>query len=459
MTKPHYRRTADGAIYQMADGYRNMVANLGTERDKAAWGGYAIRVLDPASLVSAYRSAWLPRKIVDIPALDATRKWRAWQAEAAQITAIEAEEKRLNLREKVKEALTVARLFGGSVIYMSAGEGDVSQPLDPASVGRGGIRHLTVLSPQQITPGEVERDPDSTQFGMPSHYRLGSLEVHPSRLTVFSGAYVPDAWQYGRGWGDSVLQSTMDAIQQADATAANIASLVFEAKIDVIHIPRLMEIVRDQNGEADVATRLMLGARAKGINGTLILDGGADGEGGEKYDQKSANFSTLPELLLTFFQQVSGAADIPMTRLFGRSAAGLSATGDGDERTYYDSIQALQDLELQPAMAMLDECILRSALGSRPDDVFYRWNPLRQVSETERANIFKTTADAARALAGSAAGPILPVEALSDSLVNELVEQGVLPGLEGKIEEYGSLAEQEPSEPEIIAAIGEPEGV
>src|SRR5690606_9683110 len=42
--------------------------------------------------------------------------------------------------------------------------------------------------------------------------------------------------------------------------------------------------------------------------------------------------------------------------------------------------------------------------------------------------------------------------ALSDALVNELVEQGVLPGLETAIEGYGTLAEQEEDEEEIAAA-------
>ena len=53
---------------------------------------------------------------VDIPALDATRRWRAWQADKAQIEKIEAEEVRLDLRAKVKQAMTRARLFGGAAM-------------------------------------------------------------------------------------------------------------------------------------------------------------------------------------------------------------------------------------------------------------------------------------------------------------------------------------------------------
>lgn len=101
-----------------------------------------------------------------------------------------------------------------------------------------------------------------------------------------------------------------------------------------------------------------------------------------------------------------------------------------------------QDNDISPAMGMLDDLIITQALGSRPPEIHYQWAPLRQQSETERADIFVKTANAARALAGTAAGEIIPLDALSDAVVNELTEQGVLPGLEKAIKEYGTLSEQ-----------------
>ncbi|WP_238174948.1 anti-CBASS protein Acb1 family protein, partial [Pseudomonas aeruginosa] len=80
----------------LTDKLVNFVANLGTERDKAAGSFYAPVVLTDEQLHNAYRGAWFPRKVVDIPAKDATRRWRAWQASKAQIEKIEAEEKRLH---------------------------------------------------------------------------------------------------------------------------------------------------------------------------------------------------------------------------------------------------------------------------------------------------------------------------------------------------------------------------
>ena len=88
-------------------------------------------MLSEQELSNAYRGAWLPRKIIDIPPLDATRRWRGWQASKEQIEKLEAEEKRLDVRRKVKQAMTRARLFGGAAIYIGTGDRDTSLPLDP----------------------------------------------------------------------------------------------------------------------------------------------------------------------------------------------------------------------------------------------------------------------------------------------------------------------------------------
>lgn len=445
---------------EVNDGLRNLVSNLGTSRDKAFSSDYVASEIDAAQLQAMYRGAWLPRKIVDIPARDAVRNWRAWQANADQITAIEAEETRLGVIRKVMQALINARLYGGAGIYIAVGQGDVQEPLRPESIGRGGVRSITVLNRSQLAAAELDYDLEGGRYGLPLAYRISSSDtgvqtVHHSRVIPLIGSEVPWVGYNPSGWGDSVLMSTLNAIRDSDATSGNVASLVFEAKVDVLHIPRLMETLRE-GGEDVVLKRLQAGAVGKGINGTLVLDGGEGGEGPrEEYEQKSLNFSGLPDVMMTFFQQVSGAADIPMTRLFGRSAAGMNATGEGDERNYFDMIQSHQKLELGPAMAVFDECLIRSALGSRPADIHYTWNDLKQTSDRERADVLKTVADSARALAGNGgtSAEIIPVEVLGKAVANRLVEDGVLPGLEDAMEEFEAAEPSTDPDPDDIDAL------
>jgi phage-related protein (TIGR01555 family) len=135
MEKPKRRPRA-----AMNDSLTNVVANLGTARDKAAWSTYEAQTLSAQALLNAYRGAWLPRKIVDIPALDSCRNWRDWQAQKPEIDRLEAEERRLALKQKVLAARTAARLYGGAALLIVTGETDYTKPLRPETVKQGGLR-------------------------------------------------------------------------------------------------------------------------------------------------------------------------------------------------------------------------------------------------------------------------------------------------------------------------------
>lgn len=440
MTKPKFRRLADGSTMLMHDGFQNVVANLGTPRDKAFAGGYYTRVYSSAELLSAYRSSWLPRKIVDIVPTDATRRWRGWQAKKDQITAIEAEEKRLGLVGKTRDALISARLYGGAVIYISTGESDVSKPLDPARIKKGGIKHLTVIGRDYISTGQTSTDPNSPQFGKPEWYEVGGERIHPSRLSVFTGAKLPAGSNLVEPWGDSVLMSMFDAIKQADSTAANIASMTYEAIVDVLRIPNLMEMLKQEGGDAKLMKYLTTLATAKGNNGMLILDGGGTVQGSDKrdvgteYDRKPITFGGLGDIWDRAMQAVAGAADIQMTRLFGMAPAGLNSTGEGDAQNHAVMINGVQSLDIEPVISVLDECLIRSALGNRPEEIHYNWRPIYEPSDLEKSAHGKAITEIIERL--GVTGLFLE-ELLAEAGANAMIETGSLPGLEAAIDKYG----------------------
>lgn len=446
-----------GDVIQIGDGLSNALSGLNTDRDKAAYSFYVEPTLQPDELVNAYRGSWMARKIVDIPALDSCRNWRAWQAEQAAIALIEAEEKRLNVRGKTLEARKKARLFGGAAIYADFGD-DASKPLDLNRLKKGGLRFLTVFTPRQLVPGEIETDPMSEFFGMPKEFTVaggatGQARIHPSRLTMFYGNELPDRdiMASAFGWGDSVLLSVITAVKQAESASANINSLIYEANVDVVSIEGLAEILKLPGGEDKVRSLLQMNLDAKSNLRALVLDAK------NTYNRKAVSFASLPDLMDRFDQHAAGAADIPMTRFMGMSPGGMNSTGESDLRNYYDRVSASQSLEMGPAMMRLDEAVIRSATGGRDQAIHYDWNPLWQLSEKDKADIFKTKADAARTIAGSGgtSEPLMPIEALSDALVNELIEDGSLAGLEGAIADYGKLSEQNYDELDLTAATEE----
>jgi len=128
-------------------------------------------------------------------------------------------------------------------------------------------------------------------------------------------------------------------------------------------------------------------ALLKSFNRMLLLDGT------ESYEKKQNSFANLDKVIQQFMVDVSGAADIPMTRLFGTSAAGMNATGDNDVRNYYDMVSAKQEAELRPQLEYLYEVLVRSELGHMPEDFRFDFNPLWQLSEKDQADVEKARAE------------------------------------------------------------------
>ena len=104
----------------VGDGLENVVAGLGTDRDKRSYSVWADpRILTRQELENMYRGSWLAKKIVNAVADDMTREWLHCMFDGEELgTTIEQAEKRFALKRKVNEALRWSRLYGGANIII-----------------------------------------------------------------------------------------------------------------------------------------------------------------------------------------------------------------------------------------------------------------------------------------------------------------------------------------------------
>ena len=84
---------------------------------------------------------------------------------------------------------------------------------------------------------------------------------------------------------------------------------------------------------------------------------------------------------------MAGAAEIPATKLFGRSPQGMNATGESDLRNYYDMIASLQERQLRPALEKLLPVMAVSCWGYVPEDLEFVFEPVMTTSPAERAEL------------------------------------------------------------------------
>ena len=409
------------------DSLTSLVSGMGNvQRDKLASTTYSYVELTDEQLTNAYRNSWVAKRLVDVPAMDAIKQWRVWQTDNDSLNALEQYEDKLSIRQKLLQTIIASRALGGAGLYIGTKDQDLLQPLDASKIKKDGLSYLIVFPRTALVAGELEDDVLSPYFGKPKHYEIMSnghmLKIHPSRFVLFYGEQRLDEWAYSgasRGWGDSVLQAAYNWMRNADSTGHNIASLIFEANINVFKIPDLFEKLGDPEQESKIQKRLTLASASKGITGDLVMDSA------EEFIRNSANFGGLSDILDRFIVYVGASQGIPANKFLGQANKGLS---DGSDllANYYDDIKAMQTLEIQPAMQILDECLIRSALGYKPDNISYSWQPLEQANSKEIAETGDKLASMAEKLLNN--GLFEPQE-MREALINKLVNDNVLPNL------------------------------
>lgn len=419
----------------ISDRLTDLNSGMGTTRDKGANVTYTPVFHTDQELISAYESAWLPRAVVDQVASDAFRKWRQWKGDAKQNEVIEKYEKRLGIRSKLERAMQLARLFGRAHVYFDLGD-DASEPVNVNRVKRGGIRFATVLSRREVADGEIDDDPMSPYYGEPRYYMIsssshGMVRIHPSRMITFYGAEGTSDLAFGRK-GESILKASLSAIKRHDSAVQNVAHLLFNASVFILKVPNLADMLRTPEGTTVALSRWSEFRAGMGNFGLGLLNSPSNSDqNGEELTQFQTSFATLPDIITKAQEEVCAAVNIPRAILFGVSSGGLGSTGDLELSNYYDSVNGIQSNDIEPAMAIFDECLIRSCFGLVPDGLWYEWASLWQMSDKDKAEIFAKNADAWVKIGG-----ILTPDVIAGPMITALVDAGLAPALDVSYNEF-----------------------
>lgn len=118
--------------------------------------------------------------------------------------------------------------------------------------------------------------------------------------------------------------------------------------------------------------------------GIQILDAN-DGMESHQY-----TFGGIADVYEKFMLDLSGASQIPATKLYGRSPEGMNATGESDLQNYYEMIGQEQESKLRPILNKLLPPLCMSVFGAVPDDLDFEFDPVSEPSDQERSDLAKS---------------------------------------------------------------------
>jgi len=370
------------------DGFSNVMKGIGGLKDSLTNTSFYRFHLNlnhnPALADDLYSENWLVGKIADIPASEITRKWRNIVSSETKerLDLFLKAQKELDVKEHFKEAITWADLFGGSAIHMIVNDGQSQdKPLKKHNIKKGSLR-LRVFDPRHIFPVNYG-------LGEPELFRvqgLGeTLTIHKSRLLIFKGLKATEHKKREYNfWGGSKVQRSIEPIIKSDKTIHAIINMLDEANVNVYKLEELTEQAINGEDEA-IISRLKIVDQMKSYLNAVVLDAKDD------FLKKSNDFKDLHNIDVSAQIHVAGSADIPATRLWGRSPDGMNATGASDTRNFNDRISAEQT-SLEPKLNTLDEIIAFSTFGN-PFECGTEWLSLEQETLAETTDRKKTQAE------------------------------------------------------------------
>lgn len=465
--RPATRRPATKPNHVRSDGWENVFTGLGGARDKRSGGRVTIGSLGFNQAEALYQGDDMAARIIEDPPSEMIRKgFDVLVAEEREVAeAVEARLDELEALDKLQQALTWERAYGGAAIILGAEDGafDQSQPL--REDGLRALRWLQVVHAHELTPRSYYGDPrDGAKFGEPEVWTLSAsspggkavtAQVHETRIIRFTGIQTSRNHAIQRqGWGDPVMVRVLQVLSDFGQLWGGAAALMQDFSQAIFRIRGLAELIA--SGREDVVRkRLEAIDMARGIVRAAILDAGdaEQGVAGEEFERKATPLSGYPEMLQQFSLRLAAAADMPVSRLMGQAPAGLNATGQADVIWWTERIEGLQGKKLRRPLNRLVKLVLRSkegpTQGKEPGNWSVRFRPLRQLTAGEEADrrLKIAQADAAYVQAG-----ILSAEEVA---VSRFSGDGFGEDIAIDLELRRRMAEEQPGEGEAAEQLAE----
>jgi phage-related protein (TIGR01555 family) len=451
--------TVVAAITSRVDSWVNALTGLGTLRDKLTHAQIQPGTkLEDATLEALYNNDDLARKLVNKLPREATRRGFDLVLEgttdddsADRAREIMDQWSLLGCSPKLREAWIWGRLYAGGAVFVGADDGaaDLALPLAEEHIRE--IRFLTVLKRPQLRISQRYADLNQPKFGEPEIYELFASQqvggvlastgqyVHETRLVIFEGTKAArEHSQSADGWEDSVLQAVEDQLKHCATAWQSVAHLLTDASQGVLAIDGLIDMIAAK-GEAILRARIQMMDLARSVCRAILVDAGR-----ERFERVATSFAGIPEIMDRQMMRIAAAFEMPVTILFGRSPAGMNATGESDIRGWYDTVSDEQTDVLKPRVERLLRLLMLAhnspMKGKLPERWQVKFHPLWQPTEKESADVLKVKAEthvalvdaqimfaAESALMLAADFPTIDQKHRQD-LLNADLDEGVKPG-------------------------------
>lgn len=336
-------------------------------------------------LCQMYVEIGLVQTIVDVPVDDGLRGGITIKSKQLEEDQIEELKNSLDRDDDLNTAGQAAkwnRLFGGAGILILTDQ-DPQTPLDVDAIGPN-----TPIEFRAADMWELFWDQQNTEGYDPTiqsedfeFYDYYGESVHKSRVMRLKGMLAPAFLRPRlRGWGFSVVEALIRSINQYLKATDLAFEVLDEFKVDVFKIKNLVQTLMSPQGEEAVRRRVQMANWQKNYQNALTMDSEDD------WDHKQLSFAGLGDAMKEIRMQIAADMRMPMTKLFGISAAGFNS-GEDDIEVYNAMVESQVRNKLKYDILRICEIKCQKLFGFIPDDLSLSFEPLRIMSSEQEETV------------------------------------------------------------------------
>lgn len=392
---------------------------------KAQWGGnsilptsqilwYSQQTFIGYQLCAMLAQNWLISKACLMPAKDATRN--GFEISVNDGTEVSPEileelkkyDAKYKLNKNLIELVQMGRIFGIRIALFNVRmESDDEQdefyknPFNVDAVTEGSYEGISQIDPYWITPqldDQAAGNPASINFYEPTWWIINGKKVHRTHLIIYRTEEVSDILKptYIFG-GIPIPQKIAQRVYASEKTADEAPMLAMTKRLDVVK----MDLSKAGMNPMQVVQRLTEFTQRRDNFGVKTID--IDDE----MQQFDTSLTDLDAVIMTQYQLVAAAANVPAVKLLGTPPKGFNSTGEFEEANYHEELESIQSHDLTPLIERHHLLVIHSEIaprfGIKPFDVIIKWNELDAMTTKEQAELNKIKAEAGLVLVNSGA--------------------------------------------------------
>lgn len=344
------------------------------------------------TLTALFRNSWIVQKGITIVASDMNNLGINITSNIDPDKLEKVYKKLDSVQSKMIEGTQWGRLYGGAIgvilikdmldKMVETPDGKkvnvIELPLDVDDIDVGSFSGLYIIDRWNgVSPisTELEDDITSSRFGLPKYYTVNlpnnkSVKFHHTWITIFEGITLPKIEKQAETWwGMTVLEPVFRELQKRDNTNYSIANLIFQQSIRVFKFKdfKMMAANGSKAFQEEFAKRMESLVAKQGNQTATVIDSE------DSFEIQNQTYSGLDAILELFMEDIAGAFNIPMDRMYGRPGKGFSGDDKSSARNYSNYIHNQQESKLRHNYEKLLKVICKSELGEYPEDITFEF--------------------------------------------------------------------------------------